>query len=216
MITYLDRACIATLAPGIVRDLGLSTIQMGYVFTAFQLAYALFEIPTALVGRPQGHRAVLSRIVLWWSFLTAATAAAFNYPVTARNPLSVRPRRSGRVAVRRPHLFTLDSHSRARNRPGHLFRRRASGRRPDAGCWCYSLLNFMSWRAIFVCFGAVGLVWVAVWHTWFRNDPSEHSAVNEAELAEDRGGAAARLRSRDRMGLLGRAAFATETCSLSA
>ena len=44
MITYLDRACIATLAPGIMRDLALTTVQMGYVFTAFQLAYALFEL----------------------------------------------------------------------------------------------------------------------------------------------------------------------------
>src|SRR3954470_18679093 len=33
MITYLDRACIATLAPGIIRELALSTVQMGYVFT---------------------------------------------------------------------------------------------------------------------------------------------------------------------------------------
>ena len=47
MITHLDRACIATLAPGIMRDLGLTTVQMGYVFTVFQLAYATFEIPTA-------------------------------------------------------------------------------------------------------------------------------------------------------------------------
>ena len=45
------------------------------------------------------------------------------------------------------------------------------------------LLTFMSWRTIFVCFGAVGLVWVAVWSTWFRNDPSEHRSVNAAELA---------------------------------
>ena len=42
MITYLDRACIATLAPGITHDLALSTVQMGYVFTVVQLAYALF------------------------------------------------------------------------------------------------------------------------------------------------------------------------------
>jgi ACS family glucarate transporter-like MFS transporter len=27
-------------------------------------------------------------------------------------------------------------------------------------------------------------VWVAVWHTWFRNDPSDHPAVNAAELQE--------------------------------
>ena len=44
------------------------------------------------------------------------------------------------------------------------------------------LLRFLSWREIFVCFGGVGFLWLAVWLTWFRNDPSEHSAVNAAEL----------------------------------
>src|SRR5258708_34556857 len=81
MITSLDRACIGTLAPSIVRDLGLTTVQMGYVFTVFQLAYALFEIPTAWWADRKGTRSVLSRIVLWWSCLTAATAGAFSYPV---------------------------------------------------------------------------------------------------------------------------------------
>src|SRR5678815_3789907 len=81
MITHLDRACIATLAPGIMRDLGLTTVQMGYVFTVFQLAYAVFEIPTARWADRTGTRLVLSRIVLWWSCLTAATGAAFSYPM---------------------------------------------------------------------------------------------------------------------------------------
>jgi hypothetical protein len=44
------------------------------------------------------------------------------------------------------------------------------------------LLNFLQWRTIFICFGMVGFIWVAVWHVWFRNDPSEHPSVNEAEL----------------------------------
>src|SRR5207249_1402870 len=46
------------------------------------------------------------------------------------------------------------------------------------------MLPVMSWRMVFVCFGGVGLVWVAIWHTWFRNEPSEHLAVNAAELQE--------------------------------
>ena len=79
MITHLDRACIATLAPGIMRDLSLTTVQMGYVFTVFQLAYATFEIPTARWADRTGTRLVLSRIVLWWSCLTAATGAATSY-----------------------------------------------------------------------------------------------------------------------------------------
>src|SRR4029078_8558705 len=79
MITHLDRACIATLAPGIMQDLGLTTVQMGYVFTVFQLAYALFEIPTGRWAERRGTRLVLSRIVVWWSCLTAATGAASSY-----------------------------------------------------------------------------------------------------------------------------------------
>ena len=50
-----------------MRDLGLTTVQMGYVFTVFQLAYALFEIPTAWWADRTGTRSGASRIVLWWS-----------------------------------------------------------------------------------------------------------------------------------------------------
>ena len=133
MITYLDRACIATLAPGIIKDLGLTTVQMGYVFTVFQLAYALFEIPDGVVGGSRGTRAVLSRIVLWWSCLTAATARGVQLSGPARRALSVRRRRGGRLAVRGAHVLPMDSPARARNGSGHLLRRRAPGRRADAG-----------------------------------------------------------------------------------
>ena len=79
MVTYLDRVCISKLAPDIMRDLGLSKIQMGYVFSSFTLAYAFFEIPTAWWADREGTRRVLTRIVIWWSSFTIATAAAFNY-----------------------------------------------------------------------------------------------------------------------------------------
>src|SRR4051812_3288933 len=78
-ITYLDRVCIAQTAPAMMRDLGLSKTQMGFVFSAFTLAYALFEIPTGAWGDRIGTRRVLTRIVVWWSSFTIATAAAFNY-----------------------------------------------------------------------------------------------------------------------------------------
>ena len=54
---------------------------MGWVFTVFQLAYGLFEVPTGRWADRVGTRSVVARIVIWWSALTAATAAAFNYPV---------------------------------------------------------------------------------------------------------------------------------------
>jgi ACS family glucarate transporter-like MFS transporter len=181
MITYLDRACIATLAPGITRDLGLSTIQMGYAFTVFQLAYALFEIPTAWWADRKGTRSVLSRIVLWWSALTAATAAAFSYPMllTIRFLFGMGEAGAWPCVAR---TFARWIPIRERGRVQGVFFAGAhlvGGLTPALVLW---LLTFMSWRAIFVMFGTVGLVWVAIWHSWFRNDPSEHPSVSVAEL----------------------------------
>lgn len=45
MITYLDRVCIAVAGPEMMRDLGLSATQWGWVVGIFALSYALFEIP---------------------------------------------------------------------------------------------------------------------------------------------------------------------------
>ena len=75
IIQYIDRVCISQAAPLISKDLVLSPKQMGLVFSAFTLAYALFEIPCGYLGDRIGPRKVLLRIVLWWSFFTAATGS---------------------------------------------------------------------------------------------------------------------------------------------
>ena len=75
-VTYLDRICIAAAAPYMMEELGLSVLQMSVVFSAFTLAYSLFEIPSGWLGDTRGPRRVLTRIVLWWSFFTMLTGAA--------------------------------------------------------------------------------------------------------------------------------------------
>jgi MFS family permease len=192
MVTYLDRVAIGTLAPGIRRDLGLTAVQMGWVFTVFQLAYGLFEVPTGRWADRVGTRSVMARIVIWWSALTALTAAAFNYPVmlvvrflfgvgeagawpcVARTfsrwiPRSERGRAQG--------IFFAGAHLVAGLTPAVIV---GGGL---LGSWWPGMLSVMSWRGVFVAFGLVGLVWVAVWLYWFRNDPSQHPAVNAEELA---------------------------------
>jgi MFS family permease len=181
MVTYLDRVCISKLAPDIMRDLNLSLVQMGYVFSSFTLAYALFEIPTAWWADRQGTRRVLTRIVIWWSCFTMATAAAFNYvsllilrflfgageagawPCVARSFSRWIPARE-RGTVQ--GIFFAGAHL-------------AGGLTPLV---VVMLQPYLPWRAIFVCFGLVGFVWAAAWHIWFRDDPTEHHAVNAAEL----------------------------------
>src|SRR5215216_1003926 len=73
VVTYIDRVCIAQAAPALRGDLGLTAIQMGWAFTVFTWAYALFEIPGGWLGDRLGARRVLMRIVLLWSFIIAVT-----------------------------------------------------------------------------------------------------------------------------------------------
>src|SRR5262245_52012075 len=79
VIQYIDRVCISQAAPNIQNDLGLKKELMGWVFGAFTLAYAAFEIPTGYWGDRIGPRRVLLRVVLWWSFFTAATGWVWNW-----------------------------------------------------------------------------------------------------------------------------------------
>ena len=78
IIHYIDRVCISKARPHIQADLSLDDTQMGLVFSAFTLAYALFEIPGGWLGDKWGPRRVLLRIVMFWSFFTAATGYAWN------------------------------------------------------------------------------------------------------------------------------------------
>ena len=80
LVTYLDRVCISAAAPFMMADLGLSILQMSFVFSAFTLAYSIFEVPTGWMGDVWGPRRVLTRIVAWWSAFTMLTGAAWNYP----------------------------------------------------------------------------------------------------------------------------------------
>jgi MFS family permease len=50
LVTYLDRTTISLVGLQIKAALHLSNTQFGWVLGAFALAYALFEIPSALLG----------------------------------------------------------------------------------------------------------------------------------------------------------------------
>src|SRR5215472_12075855 len=78
VLSYVQRVAISGAAIPITHDLGLSKQQMGLVFGAFGLAYALFEIPTGLLGDRLGVRRALAQVVLAWSVFTALTGAAWN------------------------------------------------------------------------------------------------------------------------------------------
>jgi MFS family permease len=179
-VTYLDRICISVLAPSMMKDLGLDKIQMGFVFSAFTLAYAAFEIPTAWWADRIGTRRVLTRIVAWWSAFTMLTAASFNYAslLLVRFLFGVGEAGAWPCAAR---TFSRWIPAPMRGKAQGFFfasAHLAGGLTPMI---VTALLAYVSWRGVFVALGFVGMFWAIGWYRWFRDEPEQHPAVNAAE-----------------------------------
>ena len=180
MLTYMDRTCIAVLADDIRSALSLTRSQMGYVFSAFALAYALFEIPTAWWADRVGTRKVLTRIVVWWSAFTMATGAAFSYAsLLATRFLFGMGEAGAWPSVARTFSRWIPRTERGKVQGVFFVGAHLGGGITPAVVM--ALRHVIGWRTIFLLFGMVGLIWAYVWRHWFRDEPEAHQEVNAAE-----------------------------------
>jgi MFS family permease len=183
VITFLDRLAIPVAEPGIRGELHLSPDQWGWVLSAYVLANAIFEIPSGALGDRNGQRLELTRITVWWSAFTAATGwcrtfvqmsgARFLFGVGAAGAY---PNAAGVIS----HWFPKKEHARAQ---GFVWGASRLGG-ALAPLLLVPLQRHLGWRAIFWLMGAIGLIWSAVWWTWFRNTPAQMPGITAAEIAE--------------------------------
>jgi MFS transporter, ACS family, glucarate transporter len=181
VIQYLDRVCISQAAPFISQDLKLSAKQMGYIFSAFTFAYALFEIPTGWLGDKIGARRVLLRVVLWWSFFTAATGWAWSYVSMLLTRFLFGAGEAGCF----PNLtkaFSAWLPTRDRTRAQALMWMGARWGGASAPLLVVAVMSFVSWRLAFLFFAVLGIVWAGIFWAWFRDNPRDHKSVNAAEI----------------------------------
>jgi len=190
VVTYLDRVCISAAAPFIMADLHLTMLQMSLVFSAFTLAYSLFEVPSGWRGDVAGARRVLTRIVLWWSAFTMLTGAAWSL----RSLVAIRFLFGAGEAGAFPNIqrsFSRWFPARERGRAnGVLFLGSRLGG-ALAPALAILMIQRWGWRTSFVVFGALGVGWALAWHAWYRDHPADHPAVDESERAwieQDRAG----------------------------
>lgn len=180
VVMYFDRLCIAVAGPRIQHDMGLSPSHWGWVIGAFTLSYALFEIPSGVLGDRIGARKVLTRIVLWWSAFTALTGAVTGYGML----LVVRFLFGAGEAGAFPNCTSAvsrwaPSSERARAL-SVLWMATATGGALTPPL-VVSIEQAHGWRAAFFIFGSLGVFWSAVWYWWFRDTPAEKPGVSARE-----------------------------------
>jgi ACS family glucarate transporter-like MFS transporter len=71
-VAYLDRVNISIAGQFMAGEFHLSNQQLGTLFSAFAIGYALFQAPGGWVADRLGPRTVLTFAALWWAVCTSA------------------------------------------------------------------------------------------------------------------------------------------------
>jgi MFS family permease len=183
IITYLDRVCISVAGPRMQDDLGISPERWGWVVGAFTLSYAIFEIPGGAMGDRIGPRKVLTRIVTWWSVFTSLTGVVSNFWLLLLTRFAFGAGEAGAYPNSSSSISRwFPTTERARAHSVVWMASRIGG--AISPLLVVPIQRAYGWRASFLAFGAIGIVWAAIWYWWYRNHPSEKPGVTQAELQE--------------------------------
>jgi len=190
MITYMDRVCISHAATEIRREYGFDAVTLGWIFSGFNLSYALFQIPGGWLGDRFGPRRVLAAIVLWWSAFTAATSLALGMwsMYVVRFLFGMGEAGAFPTATRALSFWLPASERGFAQGITHSGARLGAALTPPIAV---ALIANFGWRSVFYVFGLIGALWAAFWLWYYRDRPEQHGSVNEAELAIIREGAKA-------------------------
>ena len=196
-ITYMDRVNISSAVPVIQKELGYSMVTVGWILSSFRWGYALFQIPGGWLGDRIGPRRALALIVTWWSIFTSATALAWSATSMAgfRFLFGVGEAGAFPIATRSLSRWILPSERGFAQGVTHAGSRVGAALTPSLVVF---LMASYGWRMPFFAFGAIGLLWAAIWYWFYRDTPAEHAAVNRAErdllLSSIGGGRASHVR----------------------
>lgn len=193
-INYADRATISIAGPEIKKELGLSAVQMGFIFSAFAWSYVVAQLPGGwLLDRFGSKITYFFSIFLWSTFTLFTGAAGFV---------------AGGAAV--TLLFTLRMLVGAAEAPSF------PGNSRIASAWFPSherglaaavfnsaqyfatvlfapimgwLVHNYGWHSVFYVMGSLGILMAFVWMKTIYG-PKDHPSISSSELQYIREGGA--------------------------
>jgi MFS transporter, ACS family, glucarate transporter len=191
-IGYLDRVNISIAGGSIAKEFHLSNIQLGGVFSAFVLGYALFQAPAGAIADRAGPRIVLALGVVWWGIFTAVitfispdAGGLFFLLMAIRFCLGL-----GEAVIYPASNCIVANWIPSAERGaanGIIFAGVGFGAGVTSPLIAYLLANY-GWRSSFWVSAAAGFVAGLVWYFIARDTPEQHPRVSKRELEFIRAG----------------------------
>ncbi|MFT4111368.1 MFS transporter [Silvibacterium sp.] len=191
-VAFLDRTNISIAGLQILHEYGLNNQKLGWIFSAFLVGYAGFQIPAGILSAKYGPRAVLAFGVTWWCVATALTATL---PSTLSHALLLFICIRFMLGAGEAVVYPAANQFVARWIPqqergfvnGLIFAGvgAGSGLTPPLLTW---LIVDYGWRSAFWFSTGVGFIAALVWWIFARDTPEQHLGVSRRERQEIREG----------------------------
>ncbi len=185
-ISFLDRTNISIAGLQISSEFALGNQRLGWIFSAFLIGYAGFQVPAGWLASRFGPRLVITVGVVWWGIATALTTlipAGFAHAVLLL--ILVRFALGAGEAV----IYPAANQFVARWIPvqergftnGLIFAGvgAGSGLTPPVLAW---FILHHGWRSAFWFSAIIGVIAGAVWWWFARDTPEEDPEVSPYEL----------------------------------
>jgi ACS family D-galactonate transporter-like MFS transporter len=180
MINYLDRSNLSVAAAALSKDLQLSTVQMGLIFSAFGWTYALLQIPGGLVADRFAPRVLYAFCLITWSITTLLQGFARGFASLFGLRLATGAFEAPCYPINNRIVTSwFPNHERASAIALYV-----SGQFIGLAFFTPVLVTiqyYAGWQGLFITTGLVGLVWGVIWYFFYR-DPLDHPKVNAEEL----------------------------------
>jgi len=191
-VSYLDRVNISIASGSIADAYHLSDVQLGKVFSAMLVGYALFQTVGGRLADRFGPRRVLAWGVAWWGVFTALTALV---PSNIAGALFIFVAIRFFLGARDAFIYPSANQFVARWIPtsergianGWIFAGVGAGAGLTPLIITYIMVHY-GWRSSFWVCSIIGFAAGAVWFLGARDTPGEHPGVSESELALIRSG----------------------------
>jgi ACS family glucarate transporter-like MFS transporter len=191
-VAFLDRTNISIAGLQISREYGFNNQSLGWVFSAFLIGYAGFQIPAGMLAARFGPRRVLTIGVFCWGLATGLTAMLpTGIPHAIALLLAVRFALGAGEAVIYPSANQFVARWVPQDERGFvnglIFAGvgAGSGLTPPLLAW---IILEHGWRAAFWFSAVIGIIAGAIWWVFARDTPEEHPGVSRSELKEIRAG----------------------------
>ena len=194
-VAFLDRTNLSIAGLQISTEYGLGNQRLGWIFSAFLIGYAGFQLPAGWLATRFGPRRVLTLGVLWWGVTTAFTALM---PSGIAHALVLLLAIRFALGAGEAVIYPAANQFVARWVPpgerglinGLIFAGvgAGSGLTPLLLTW---LISNFGWRAAFWFSAVIGVVVGSVWWLAARDTPEEHTGVSASELSIIRSGLSA-------------------------